>query len=45
VDIHPMAKPYDTTTIPSDKPAKMVLEILGGQAAARGISVGDTISY
>lgn len=43
VHIHPMAKPYDESAVPSTKPVIAVLEILGGQAAKRGIHIGDTV--
>jgi uncharacterized protein len=37
------AKPYDERVISSRFPVRATLEIKGGQAAARGIKVGDTV--
>lgn len=41
--IHPMAKPYDETAIPSHHEVLWILEIAGGQAAKRGIKIGHTV--
>lgn len=43
VNIHENAVPLDETTIPSDGPARAVLEINGGMAARLGIKAGDEI--
>lgn len=42
VKVHPNARPMDLTPIPSDSPVRYVLEINGGQAAALGITPGQT---
>ncbi|RIV46934.1 DUF192 domain-containing protein [Flagellimonas pelagia] len=39
------AKPYDETSLPSDLPAKYVLEINAGLSDQWGLQVGDSISY
>jgi len=39
------AKPLDETSLPSDAPAKYVLEINGGKAAEWQLKVGDEISF
>jgi uncharacterized protein len=39
------AKPLDMTTVMSDKPATMVLEIKGGEAANLGLNVGDRVNW
>ncbi len=44
IDIHPMAQPHDLTLITSKTPVLAGLEIAGGQAQERGISVGSRIS-
>ena len=43
VSIHTM-KPYDESTTPSDKPAKYVIELNAGEAAACGVKVGDQLT-
>ena len=43
LSIHPKARPYDETAIPSLQPAQYVLEIKGGEAAALNITPGDHI--
>lgn len=45
VGIHPMAEPYSEKQISSGKPVRMVLEILGGQAARQGIATGDKVTF
>ncbi len=45
VTIHPMAEPYSEKLISSGKPVRMVLEILGGQAAKQGIRIGDKMTF
>lgn len=39
------AKPLDETSLPSDKPAKYVLEINAGLSDTWKLAVGDSISY
>jgi len=39
------AKPFDEKALPSDAPAKYVLEIKGGLSDAWQLSVGDKISF
>lgn len=39
------ARPMDETSLPSEKPAKYVLEINAGLTDAWGIEIGDHISY
>lgn len=39
------AKPMDETSLPSDAPAKYVLEINGGLSDVWGLEVGDKISF
>lgn len=39
------AKPFDETALPSDAPAKYVLEINGGLSDEWQLSVGDRISF
>jgi uncharacterized membrane protein (UPF0127 family) len=42
--IHENARPYDETPIMSGAPVVAVLEIAGGQVAARGIKTGDHVT-
>lgn len=44
VSVHRMAIPGDLTPIPSEMPARAVLEVAGGQADKWGLKVGDTVS-
>ena len=39
------AKPFDETSLPSNAPAKYVLEVNAGQVDVWGVSVGDHIKY
>jgi uncharacterized protein len=39
------AKPLDMTTLMSDKPVTLVLEIKGGEAANQGLKVGDRVNW
>tara|TARA_R110002094_G_scaffold217461_1_gene188570 strand:- start:1075 stop:1356 length:282 start_codon:yes stop_codon:yes gene_type:complete len=39
------AKPFDETSLPSDAPAKYVLEINGGLSDTWQLSVGDRIEF
>lgn len=43
VHIAENARPYDERAISSRYPVRATLEIRGGQAAARGIKIGDTV--
>ncbi|MCL4677584.1 MAG: DUF192 domain-containing protein [Alphaproteobacteria bacterium] len=43
--IHPMAKPLDTTLVPSLAPVKAVLELNGGETQALGIMPGDKVLH
>lgn len=43
--IHEMAKPFDETPIPSGGKARAVLELKGGEVAAKGIRKGDQVRY
>ena len=45
VHIHENAIPQDLTPVPSQKPAKSVLELNGGIAKKMGIQVGDQIIH
>ncbi len=45
VSVQKNAKPFDETSLPSDAPAKYVLEINGGLSDAWQLSVGDRISF
>ena len=39
------AKPFDETSLPSNVPAKFVLEVNAGLVANLSVAVGDSISY
>ena len=39
------AKPLDLTTLMSDKPVTLVLEIKGGEASSQGLKVGDRVNW
>lgn len=39
------ARPFDETSLPSEKPAQYVLEISGGLSDKWGIEAGDTIDF
>lgn len=43
VHIHPKARPFDESLIPSRSPARYVLEIKGGESARYSIRVGDRV--
>ncbi len=43
--IHPMAKPLDTTLVPSLAPVKAVLELNGGETQELGIMPGDKVLH
>ncbi|MCF8245784.1 MAG: DUF192 domain-containing protein [Saprospiraceae bacterium] len=43
--IHENAKPQNDTSLPSNGPAKYVVEVNGGYAKKYGIEVGDKISW
>ena len=45
VSLQKDAKPFDETSLPSNYPAKYVLEINAGQADAWSLAVGDSISF
>lgn len=45
IKIIPNAQPMNETPLPSDQPAKYVLEIKGGLSAQWGLSPGDSLSY
>lgn len=45
VDIAANAEPLSTRSLPSSAPAAYVLEVLGGTAAEKGITVGTTIAW
>lgn len=45
VHVAAMAKPFDTTPISSERPAKAVLEIPGGAAGQLGIKPGDVVEW
>ena len=45
VRIHEQAQPRDERTIPSVFPVRAVLEIAGGEAKRRGITVGDRVRH
>lgn len=43
--IHENTKPLSEASLPSDGPAKFVVEVIGGYAKKHGIKVGDKISW
>jgi uncharacterized membrane protein (UPF0127 family) len=43
--VHANARPQDPTPIPSNAPVRFVLELVGGEAAAIGLSPGDTLEH
>jgi uncharacterized membrane protein (UPF0127 family) len=45
IHIHENAQPHSLKVIPSPKPVKAVLEILGGQSKVLGIRKGDRIQH
>ncbi len=45
VSIQKNAKPFDETSLPSDAPAKYVLEVNGGLSDEWQLEVGDRIDY
>ena len=45
VHVHEKAEPFSLAPIPSERPAKAVLEVGGGEAARLGLSVGDRVLY
>ena len=45
VSIQKNAKPFDETSLPSEAPAKYVLEINGGLSDIWQIDVGDSVSF
>lgn len=45
VHVAAMARPFDTSPISSQEPAKAVLEILGGSANQLGIKPGDLVEW
>ena len=45
VSIQKNAKPFDETSLPSDTPAKYVLEVNGGLSDEWQLEVGDRIDY
>ncbi|NOY05227.1 MAG: DUF192 domain-containing protein [Chlorobi bacterium] len=45
VKIHSRTQPYSTDSYPSEKPAKYVVETLGGFCSRFGIEEGDRISW
>jgi len=45
VDIHERAVPLSESVIPSNAPARAVLELNGGTVDRLGIKIGDTVSY
>ena len=45
VSFQEKAKPFDESSLPSNAPAKYVLEVNAGRVEAWGVVVGDKISY
>lgn len=45
VSFYKEAKPFDPTTLPSNAPAKYVLELIGGSIDRLNIEVGDLIQF
>lgn len=45
VSVQKHAKPFDETSLPSNYPAKYVLEVNAGMADAWSLAVGDSISF
>lgn len=45
VNVHAEAVPGDLTPIPAGAPARFVLEVAGGRAAALGIEAGDVLRH
>jgi hypothetical protein len=45
VSIQKNAKPFDKSSLPSDAPAKYVLEINAGLSDQWGLEVGDLIEF
>jgi uncharacterized protein len=45
ISFQKQAKPFDESSLPSNAPAKYVLEVNAGLVDALGINIGDNISY